>query len=798
MKKIIIYSLMLLTSVGFYSCSDKDENFGADVNREFMPMFRCDNNTGKGSTDPYNCHTIAPNSAYLCWYTVDNCVGYEIRWGILAGSQGEAAWQRVIDAGTVGDTVVTDPNQYTLTVKHLQYGSTYSFAIRALHSFSKNEKGEYNDPLNSKWYGYGDSRQWADYMNLDMEDRYPTPTIIGAQFLEDKDDPNYKTSFRVYLDRSTSSYSADELETFTTYTLEKPNGQSMTFFQTQDVNGEKVFKVDYLEVAANPSSPDAHVPEQFRHYKLTQEDWDRGYVYVYGLDENSVYNVNVYDEDIPYAADASYNGVVKRTKGDPGPPILIPHVAQATDTMTVDNVDYIIDISSYNACKLNGWFANHMTSNTIAENQVYYLEGGKNYFIDASIELYKGFTLATNPADLAAGKGKAKIFMSGLGRYNSNHNVFSCNFAFGRGAQAGESASVPLEIDTIKFQNIDFSVPLAYNKGDNNIDPNNAVTANYWFNDINSNAMGYILNYFEVSGCSFQGFQRGWMRTKTTHAKIFKHFYIYGNEFYNMGFYDNNGGGYGYMSFKGGSEKGSNPYVNCELINNTFYDSPCMYLIGNDAESLATWTDDQAYNITIKNNTFVNFNTLNKNGCLFNPKSGKGAPRGSKFTIQNNLIIVAYDENDAGRAATHYCAGWRVEEMKGVTDAKFEFNISNNWSTSEHISTSTGEVLTDYQFSRTGSGGIAYWVGEGALLNGGEEKTSNNLKVHYEEGITTSVLMRNAIPSHSYSSISTAGPETFRIDNLDGLYYNDTEAVRNSQIFKLGIGASKWRSHLTK
>jgi hypothetical protein len=310
--------------------------------------------------------------------------------------------------------------------------------------------------------------------------------------------------------------------------------------------------------------------------------------------------------------------------------------------------------------------------------------------------------------------------------------------------------------------------------------------------------MGYILNYFEVSGCSFQGFQRGWMRTKTTHAKIFKHFYIYGNEFYNMGFYDNNGGGYGYMSFKGGSEKGSNPYVNCELINNTFYDSPCMYLIGNDAESLATWTDDQAYNITIKNNTFVNFNTLNKNGCLFNPKSGKGAPRGSKFTIQNNLIIVAYDENDAGRAATHYCAGWRVEEMKGVTDAKFEFNISNNWSTSEHISTSTGEVLTDYQFSRTGSGGIAYWVGEGALLNGGEEKTSNNLKVHYEEGITTSVLMRNAIPSHSYSSISTAGPETFRIDNLDGLYYNDTEAVRNSQIFKLGIGASKWRSHLTK
>jgi hypothetical protein len=261
-----------------------------------------------------------------------------------------------------------------------------------------------------------------------------------------------------------------------------------------------------------------------------------------------------------------------------------------------------------------------------------------------------------------------------------------------------------------------------------------------------------------------------------------------------MGFYSNKGDGYGYMSFKGGSEKGANPYVNCEVIENTFYDSPCFYLIGNDSESLATWTADQAYNITIKNNTFVNFNTLNNNGCFFNPKGGKGAPRGSKFTIQNNLIILAYDDDDEGRVASHVCAGWRVSEMKGVTDSKFEFNVSNNWSTSEHIDAKTGEVFTHYQFSKTSTDGIAYWVGEGSLLNGGEDKNSDNLKVHYEEGITTKVLMRNAIPSHHYTTISTAGPETFHTDNLDGLYYNDTEAVRNSQIYKLGIGASKWRN----
>ena len=33
-------------------------------------------------------------------------------------------------------------------------------------------------------------------------------------------------------------------------------------------------------------------------------------------------------------------------------------------------------------------------------------------------------------------------------------------------------------------------------------------------------------------------------------------------------------------------------------------------------------------------------------------------------------------------------------------------------------------------------------------------------------------------------------------DNLDGLYFKNTDKVLNSNIYKLGIGASKWRTNL--
>ena len=54
MKKLLLYSLSLFAvSMGMFSCSDEEKAFSPDdTERKFMTMFRCDNNTGKGDSDP--------------------------------------------------------------------------------------------------------------------------------------------------------------------------------------------------------------------------------------------------------------------------------------------------------------------------------------------------------------------------------------------------------------------------------------------------------------------------------------------------------------------------------------------------------------------------------------------------------------------------------------------------------------------------------------------------------------------------------------------------------------------------
>ena len=53
MKKIFLYALMLFSGFSCISCSD-DEKGMANIDREWMTMFICDNNRGKGSDYAYN------------------------------------------------------------------------------------------------------------------------------------------------------------------------------------------------------------------------------------------------------------------------------------------------------------------------------------------------------------------------------------------------------------------------------------------------------------------------------------------------------------------------------------------------------------------------------------------------------------------------------------------------------------------------------------------------------------------------------------------------------------------------
>lgn len=95
MKKLFLYSLMLSSVLSFSSCSDEDESFGASLDREWMTMFICDNNRGKGDDYAYNCKAEGPNGndIHLYWYGVNDCAGYQIRQALQPNvANGADAW----------------------------------------------------------------------------------------------------------------------------------------------------------------------------------------------------------------------------------------------------------------------------------------------------------------------------------------------------------------------------------------------------------------------------------------------------------------------------------------------------------------------------------------------------------------------------------------------------------------------------------------------------------------------------------------------------------------------------------
>ena len=60
MKNKLSYILILLMSASIFSCKDDEvvSSDGYSSDREFMTMFRKDDNTGKGDSDPYRCQAV--------------------------------------------------------------------------------------------------------------------------------------------------------------------------------------------------------------------------------------------------------------------------------------------------------------------------------------------------------------------------------------------------------------------------------------------------------------------------------------------------------------------------------------------------------------------------------------------------------------------------------------------------------------------------------------------------------------------------------------------------------------------
>lgn len=651
--------MALLSSVAFYSCSDDDDASSAqEVQREFMTMFRCDETTGKGSDDQYRCQVEQLNDVHLYWYAVDGCAGYHVRVAtqpLVAG--GPEAWEETAQNGWLTlDTMIYDPECLELVVKDLDYSTSYRFAIRTL-----SKKGE---GYHSKWYGHGSGRQWAEYLGLDTEERYPTPLVIEQSNIT-------KNGFRVNL---YPSYAASGDNSSTNY---KDN------FEV-DENGNFVMHI--LTVAASNTNPGAKVPEQWKRYELTDADFERGYIDIDGLDQNSVYVVNVQNLNNPIRVDAIYNSIAPRTDGDLGAPIFLKHTPTLEDTLEYNAETgelKMVDISKYEAMWIDTLLTHYTNNNALAEGTVFELEGGKAYYFKNNPTLCKGFTMRTRPEDIAAGKGRAKVYLGGL--WKAGTSVKSCNFMFGRQPVSGENSDVPIYVKSLIFEEIDWDCPLAefYNGEVNG-------TGNYFAN-MYSNGMPVTFQTIQIRNCSFQHMVRGFIRVQGSKRKVFQEVLVDNCEFKNCGYYDNNGRGYAWVAGDGKDPR-SNIFTNMVFTNNTFYDSPRTAFFTDNGKNLA-WTSNVKYNVTFSNNTVINFSTRNTSGNkLFDFRY---LPSGSTITCENNLFVLTKDAADERNL---YFGGMDIRQING-DPAVMTFNIRNNWSTNTNLT--AGQIFTAGAFSAT-------------------------------------------------------------------------------------------------
>lgn len=462
-----------------------------------------------------------------------------------------------------------------------------------------------------------------------------------------------------------------------------------------------------------------------KEYVLSDADKAAGEFTLSGLEENHPYFICLYNSNVKHVVDAPYNQLYIRTKGHPLPPEVI------------ESEDITSKLSSY------------QKSDAIPEGQVYYLHGDKEYSLASVVDLSKGMRLATLPEDVAAGK-RAKV------------TVRQTATVFMLGESYGTSVTMPL----LAFEDIDFNVLSAFNYSDKEAGITQQVTGNYFLNRYSTSG-ALSLDSLVIRNCSFQGFVRGFVRIQGANPSKINNFLVEGCDFYNCGYYDENGRGYAWVAGHGNVD--SNIFNNMVWRDNTIYNYPRAALFSDNDKNLE-WPEDVKWNITLENNTFVNFSTVSNGRNLFQLRY---LPGGSKITAKNNLFIQTKDEADTGRALNFYAMDMR--QVKG--SGKLTLDIRDNYCNGSK----DDGIVTNGAFSspRNSAGAFPESFAEGM--------TEADLVIK-AAGLEATELMAAPNPPSFFGT-----PDAFRIKNLDGLYYNDTEKVRNSEVFTKKIGASKWR-----
>ena len=787
MKKILNNMLLLMvagTSALMVSCKDDDNSSSTNTNREFMTMFICDNTRGKGSDYPYNSGLDGSyphgNTIHLYWYGVKDCAGYQIQMALQPKVSGGAdAWARIQGTSDLLLDSIVGPDVLDMLIKDLQYSTDYRFAIRALSKLDENKKGDASSFAHaSNWYGHGNGRQWQEYLGIATNQRYPTPNVIYVNQAETTEE-----TMHVYLNPPINDVGLDLSKEADRETLE-------AYYENFNIDEKGNFGFKYLTVSPSPSNPNASVDAKWKRYEITDEDRKNGVIVITGLSKNSTYVIDVIDPLVKTPVDAKYNTVTQRSDGQPGEPILLSHselIAQA-GSLPIPNSDesrtsVFALADEYNAAPLTPTLYNFINNADYAEGQTFMLEGGKTYYIDGNDITCKGFVLRTNPEDVAQGK-RARV-ICGIGKSNTYEQAtngeqwqgpYTC-FMFGRQPEAGEGGEIYMK--KLAFYDIDFDNPKAFNQGDN-VAGLGTPAGNYFFN-MYSNGMAVTLDSLVIENCTFKRMVRGFIREQGVNYKVWNHVIIKNNLIYDCGYYNNGAGGYCFIDGSGTNNE-SNLYNDMKIIGNTFYDSPYPTLIKE--QTTLNWKAGP-WNISIENNTFINFNTR-ANGALVKMV---GMPNGSVYNVKNNLFVLCKKPGDQ-RVLQMW--GSQIDDTQSLDDgtkAHVTLNFDNNWSTNNDLSGTPPCIFSSNKWTSE-SNGFQLLVSNGhATLNG-------TLDVQVAD-ISATDLMVQPCPPHVASSADERNMH--RADALDGtatsefnvnLYFKNTD----NDIYRNNVGDPRWRN----
>ena len=207
-----------------------------------------------------------------------------------------------------------------------------------------------------------------------------------------------------------------------------------------------------------------------------------------------------------------------------------------------------------------------------------------------------------------------------------------------------------------------------------------------------------------------------------------------------------------------------------------------------DSNRNLKWDASVRWNLNIHHNTFVNFMTRSTKAAWMNTRY---IPGGSVANLHDNIWINTKDADDVNRAMN--ALGWDARNIQGGDGSgKVVFNIYNNWTTNDPY-LKGGQPFNNNAFNATSNSPGKWqktWKDE---LDTYYPAGLDELKVHCDPELKATDLMVSPNPQHF------VGAKPSHLDHhtdkgIDGLYYQQTEKVLNSAIYKSGAGAPRLRN----